>query len=82
MNTKLGQKAKYNFEKTFFMLMNNAVFRKTMENIEILNRRYIKLVTTEWITNYFVSEPNYQIAKFFRENVLAIEMRKNLKIYE
>ena len=30
MKTKLRQKAKYNFEKDFFRLMNNAVFGKKL----------------------------------------------------
>ena len=73
-NTKLRQKAKNNFEKDFFKLMNNAVFGKTMENVR--KHRNTKLVTTERRRNYLISEPNYHTAKFFTENVLAIEMRK------
>ena len=53
--------------------MNNTVFRKAMENVR--KHRDIKLVTTE-TTNYLVSEPNYHTAKFFREYLLAIEMKK------
>ena len=67
MNTKLRQKAKNNFEKDFFKLMNNAVFRKTMENVR--KNRNIKLVTTERRRNYLVSELNYHTTKFFMENL-------------
>ena len=74
MNTDLRKKAKNDFEKDFFKLMNNAVFGKTMENVR--KHRDIKLVTTEKRRNYLVSEPNHHTTKFFTENLLAIEMKK------
>ena len=73
MNTDLRKKAKNDFEKDFFKLMNNAVFGKTMENVR--KHRDIKLVTTERRRNYLVSEPSYPITKLFTENSLAIEMK-------
>ena len=56
--------------------MNNAVFRKTMEKVR--KRRDNKLVTTERRRNYLLSERNYHIAKFFTENLLAIEKQRYL----
>ena len=45
--------------------MNNAVFRKRMENVR--KHRDIKLVTTDKRRNQLVSEPNYHITKTFQK---------------
>ena len=74
MNTDQRKKAKNDFEKDFFKSKNNAVFGRTMENMR--KHRDIKLVTTEIRRNYVVSEPNYHTTKFFKENLLAKEMKK------
>ena len=55
--------------------MNNIIFEKTMENLR--KHRDTKLVTTEKRSNYLVSEPNYFTTKFFKEYLLAIEMKKS-----
>ena len=65
MNTKLRQKAKNNFEKDLFKLINNVVFGKTMENVR--KHRNIKFVMTEKRKKFLVSEPNYRTTKFFTE---------------
>ena len=52
-----------------------AVFKKIMENVR--KHRDIKLAPTKRRRNYLISEPSYHKTKFFTENLLAIEMKKN-----
>ena len=54
--------------------MNNAVFRKTMENIR--KHRNIKLVTTDKKRNKLVSEPNYYTINYISEDLSIIKMNK------
>ena len=67
MSTIIRQKAKNIFEKVFFMLINNAVFGKSMNKLRKCGD--IKLVTTERRINYLVSEPNYDTTKLFTEKI-------------
>ena len=64
-------------KKTFFKLMNNPIFEKTMENV----RQYknINLVTTKRRKTYLVSEPNYHTRKWLSQNLLEIKM-KTMKV--
>ena len=57
------------------ILINNEVLKKLWKMGE---NRDIKLLTTERRRNYLVSEPNYHTTIIFTENLLAIEMKKNL----
>ena len=74
MNNELRKQSKNDFEKDFYKLVNNAVFGKTIEIVR--KHRDIKLVTTDKRRNQLVSEPNYHTAKWFSENLIAIEMKK------
>ena len=68
--------------------MNNAVFRKTIENVRKhiklgaterrsnYVRKHIKLGTRERRNNYVVSEPSYHTTKISTEYPLAIEMKE------
>ena len=74
MNTDLRKHAKIDFEKYFFKLMTNSVFRKTMENVR--NHRDIKIVTTDKRRSILASEPNYHSTKYISKDLLIMEMKK------
>ena len=62
-------------------MVNNAVFRKTMENLR--KNRDIKLFATERRRTYLLSESvEYHDTTIFAKNVLSIEMKKKKKKIE
>ena len=73
-NTELRAKAKNNFEKDFYKLMNNSVFGKTMENIR--KRVDVKLVNTKEKLRKLVAKPNFKSCKIFNENLVSVHMKK------
>ena len=79
LNTTLRAKAKDEFEKDFFKLMNNSVFGKTMENIR--NRVDIQLVNNKMKAKKLAAKPNYMHCTTFDENLVAIHMKKTKLVF-
>ncbi|XP_018309128.1 uncharacterized protein [Mycetomoellerius zeteki] len=77
LNTQFRTRAKNDFEKNLYKLMNNAVFDKTMENVR--NHVDVKLIT-KWDGRYgaeaMITKPNFHSRSVFSENLIAIELRK------
>ena len=73
-NTKLSTAATSDFEKDFYKLMNNSVFRKIMENIR--KHRNIKLITNREAYLKVVMKPNFKSGVLFGENLMGCEMGK------
>ena len=61
MNTELRKKAKNDFEKDLYKLLNNAIYGKSLQNV----RKHIdiNLVTTDKKRNRLVSKPIYHTTK-------------------
>ena len=79
LNTNLRTKAKNEFEKDFFKLMNNSVFGKTMENIE--NRVDVRLVTKEKEVMKLSKKTNFESRTIFDENLIAVHMKRTKLVY-
>ena len=73
-NTDKRKQAKNSFEKDYFKLMNNSVFRKTMENDR--KKVDIQLVTDEKKLDKLTSKPTYASSKIFNENLMAVHKIK------
>ena len=73
LNTALRSQAKNEFEKTFFKLMNNSVFGKTMENVR--NRVTIELVKDAERAAKLVNKPDFEELKIFDEFLIAVKRR-------
>ena len=73
-NTQLRTKAKNDFEKDFYKLMNNCVFWKTMESVQ--KHRNIKLVTSKEAYLKTVMKPSFKSGVLFGENLMGCEMGK------
>ena len=80
LNTDLRTKARNEFEKDFFKLMNNSVFGKTMENIR--NRSVIKLVTDKIKAENLAAKPNFKHCNIFNEDLIAIHMKKTILTFD
>lgn len=74
LNTDMRTKAKNEFEKEYYKLMNNSVFGKTMENIR--NRVDIRLATKDKQVDKWLAQPNFKRRTIFTEQLAAVHMSK------
>ena len=65
MKTELRTKAKNDFGKEFFKLMNNLVIEKTVENVR--KYRDITLVAINTGRCHLMLQPNYHIKSSFQK---------------
>ncbi|XP_050509007.1 uncharacterized protein LOC126886193 [Diabrotica virgifera virgifera] len=86
LNTSLRNKAKNEFERDLFKLLVNAIFGKTLENVE--KRRDIRLCT-RWETKTnslgaraLISKPEFKSCSVFNENLVAVHLGKTKIVYD
>ena len=71
---KFRTKAKTDFQKDFFKLVNTSVFGKSMENVT--KNRDIRLVATDRRMSFVVLDPMDVTTKWYSKKLLVLGMNK------
>ena len=79
-NTNYRAKAKNEFEKNFFKVMNNSVFGKTIENVRNRSNNFIANNETELIKHQ--TKPTFLRATAFNHSLVAIHHMKLSILYK
>lgn len=90
LNSHMRAQAKNSFEKDFFKLMNNAIFGKTIENVE---KRVDVQLCCQWDClktctkpkyglERYISKPNFHSATIFSEDLVAVQLNKSKIVYD
>lgn len=80
MNTRYRAQATNEFDKSFYKLLNNAIYGKTMENVRL---RALIYMITKWegrgktSGRHLIAQPNFKNCKMLDENLATIEMHKS-----
>lgn len=80
LNTRLRAKAANEFEKRLFKLMNNAVYGKTIENVE--KRVNVVLTSDDKAIRKYASRPDFQDIRLVGNGLTAILLRKGPAVYD
>ena len=79
-NTHMRTQTKLDYEKDLFKLFNNAIFGKTMENVE--KRIEVKLLSNEKQFLKQISKPYYKNHKIFSNDLVAVNLNKTCITYD
>ncbi|XP_022182618.1 uncharacterized protein LOC111042348 [Myzus persicae] len=76
LNTEMRKKAKNNFEKDFFKLLNNAVFGMTMESMR--RRINIELVSSEKRLQKLINRTTFKHCTTYDETLNAVSLENKI----